>query len=375
MLDTDEWQFLETYETKKFLEEVQDEAFRGLFSGGAYELQARNLRFFDGYSHYLLCNKTPFPDFTLSYISNGENHFYLDGSEHSLELLIGKGAFRLNADNLLDYIGFHSDMTFYPYRKVKFIVDPSHMPYSGASAMRHHFKSLKSQGDFSVKESDEDGCFYVRMPLLYNGETVNGHVQVMKSGEINILEPVKIPLMDGKRDHAPLDYDHLHEKELLQQNLAMITQSEKGQRLWDVVKSYGGTLKFVSGVGSNGLAAGTAGTGYIVAPENVETSSPYQVITMIGVLREMELQLMGQKRPDPHGDWQERMELNFAYNLDILQEICIITEELEAAGVDDILPCFKKSGFERFYGGYKNQQPAEDMIRILGDFFRVQVRE
>lgn len=375
MSDTDEWQLLETYETKKFIEDVRDEAFKGLFEGPDYELWTRNLQFLDGYSHYILCNRGMFPPFALHYISNGDNHYYLDGSEHSLELLIGHGALRLTEDNVLDYIQFHSDVTFYPYRKVKFIIDPARSPYSGASAMSHHFKTLKYHEKFELEDHEDDLCFYVRMPLLYNGETMDGRVQVMKHGEINILEPVKIPLMDGKRDHAPLDYDHLREKELLEQNLEVLLQSEEGKRLWETVESYHGQLKFVSGVGSNGLAVAANATGYIVAPENIETYSPYQVITMIGVLREMELMLMGKKRPDPHGELHEVLEHHVAINLDIFLEICIIVEELVSAGYEEVLRKFKESGFADFYSGYKNRMANEEMARIIAKMYNIKVVE
>ncbi len=374
MLDDTEWRELGTYETQKFIEDVTDPNFAELFNGPAYELWARNLKFFDGYEHYMLSNKSAFPYFTLQYVSNGENHYFLDGSEHPLELLIGKGCLRLTENNIMDYLEFHSDVAFYPYRKVKFITDPTNAPYSGASAMGHHFKTLRYHAKFELQESAEDACFYVTLPVLYNGETIKGRVQVLKTGEINIIEPVNIPLMDGKREHSPLDYDHLQEKELLDQNLAILMQSEEGNRIWETVKSHGGEIKIVSGVGSAAIAPNSQ-LGYIVAPENVETSSPYQVIALAGVLREMELLLMEEKRPDPFEDINEVLEHNIALDLDILRKICIIVDELAEAGFDDILRKFKKSGFETFYSGYKNDLPDEDLGEILGEYFGVKVVE
>lgn len=372
--DEPEWRRLGTYETSKFIEDVKDENFAGLFDGPAYELWARNLRFFDGYEHYMLCNKRMIPHFTLQYISNGENHFFLDGSEHPLELLIQKDALRLTERNVLDYLAFHSDVAFYPYRKVKFITDPTKTPYTGASAMGHHFKTLEYHALLEVRESEEDRCFYVHMPVLYNGDTIDGHVQVLKTGEINILEPVKIPLMDNAREHNPLDYDHVHEKELLHQNLSILCESAEGKRLWETVESYGGEIKVVSGVG--GAAYTVHGTqAFIVVPENLETASPYQVIALAGTLREMELYLMEEERPDPHDELHEVLERNIALNLDILRKICIIVDELGAAGHDEILRKFRKSGFEEFYSGYKNNAPDEDLARILARQLGVKVMD
>ncbi len=373
MPDDTEWRELGTYETKKFVEDVTDPNFADLFNGPAYELWARNLRFFDGYEHYMLSNKSVFPYFTLEYVSNGENHYFLDGSEHPLELLIDKkNCLRLKENNVLAYLEFHSDVTFYPYRKVKFITDPTNTPYSGASSMMHHFKTQRYFENFELQESEEDACFYVTLPVLNNGETVDGRVQILKTGKINIIEPVNIPLMDGKRDHKPLDYDHPQEKELLEQNLAILTQSEEGKRIWETVKSHEGKIKVVSGVGSSAFAP-HAQLGFIVAPENLETSSPYQVIALAGILRDMELQLLDEKRPDPFDDMNEVLERNVALDLDILRKICIIVDELAIAGHEDILRKFKKSGFEEFYSGYKNGVSDSELAGILGQYFGIKV--
>ena len=371
--DDRNWRLLDTYQTQKFLEEVHDEEFAGLFQGPAYELVARNLHFFDGYEHYVLCNRLVFPYFSLHYLSNGENHYFLDGSEHPLEMLVDKESLRLKDDNILEYLQFHSDVTFYPYRKVKFILDPTNTPYSGASAMGHHFKSLKIHAKMGLEYNEKHESFYVRMPVLYNGETVEGYVQVKKTGEITILEPVNVPLMDRSNDHKPLDYDHPHEKELLQQNLDILTKSEEGKRLYETVKSYSGEIRVVSAVGSNGYAAGKQ-LGYILAPERLDTYSPYQVIALAGVLRGMELNLMGRERPDPYEDKHEVVAQNLGLNLDILLELCIIIDELAKAGHDEILTKFKESGFESFYSGYKNDVSDKELLAITAAIFGLDVQ-
>jgi len=372
LFDENDWRLVPTYETQKFIEDVKNDEFIDLFNGPGYELWAKNLRFFDGYEHYLLCNKAVIPYFTLEYVSNGEDHYFLDGSEHPLEFLIGKGALRLNERNILEYLEFHSDVTFYPYRKVKFITDPTNTPYSGASAMGHHFKTLKYHAKMEMEYSDSDQCFFITMPVVYNGETVKGRVQVLKTGEINILEPTNIPLMDKTRDHNPLDYDHPHEQELLQQNLEILQHSAEGKRLYETIDSYGAKLRMVSGVGGNAFAP-NANTAFIVAPENVETYSPYQIIAMAGVFRALEHHLMDEKRPDPFDDINEVLERHCALNLDILLKICIIVDELQEAGFDDILRKFKESGFEELYSAYKNERPESEMVRILGKHMGVKV--
>lgn len=369
-----QWQLLETDKTQKFIDEVKDSDFLVLFEGPAYELWARPLPFLDGYSHYSLSNQSMIPYFTLEYISNEENHYYLDGSEHSLEILIKRDALRLTKDNVMSYIAFHSDIAFYPHRKVKFITDPSHTPYGGASAMAHHFKTLKYQSDMIVSESITEDCFYIDMPLLHNGQTVDGHVQVMKTGQINILEPSYVPLMDQKRDHAPLHYSHPHEEHLLRDNIDILIQSAEGKRLYETILSYNGRLRVISGTGGNGFAPNSS-VGFVVAPQNIETYSPYQVIALAGVLRHMEQHLMDIPRPDPSGPLNDVLEKNCALNLDVLLKICIIADELKDAGFPDVLLKFKQSGFEDLYSAYKNDRPEEEMARLFVDYLGVTYKE
>ncbi|MCB1651551.1 MAG: hypothetical protein KDI46_05800 [Alphaproteobacteria bacterium] len=367
-------QLLDTFETRKFIEAVRDERFAALFDGPSYGLWATELSFLDGYSHYVLANKAVIPYFTLDYISNGSDHYFLDGSEHTLELLCNRGALCLSEDNIFDYLQFFSDMAFYPHRKVKFITDPTHAPYGGAAAMGHHFKALKYHADSSVYYDVGKEAFEVVMPVLYNGETVKGHVQVKKDGEITLLEPVNVPLMDRTRDHVPLDYDHLAEKELLEQNIGVLTLSEEGKRLWETIQNYGGHIRFVSGVGYNAIAT-SAQEAFVIAPENLRAYSPYQLIAIIGVLRDMELQLMGEMRGDPFGDGGEFTEKNCAINLDILLKICTIGDELAEQGYEEVLDRFKRAGFGKIYSGYKNDMDLEYMAELLAEHLGIEVAE
>lgn len=374
MPERPQWVQLDTYACKKFIEDVRDAEFAPLFDGGAFELWERRLRFFDGYYHYSLQNKSIFPYFCLNFISNGDDHFYLDGSEHPLELMIKKGSLRLTEATVMEYIEFHSDVAFYPYRKVKFVTNPYQNPYSGALAIRHHFNALKYHAKFEKTYSEEDESFYIVMPVLYNGETVKGRIQVLKTGEINILEPVNIPLMDGTRDHAPIHYSHPHQKEILQQNIDILIQSEEGKRLYETVQFYGGEVQMMSGVGFNAFAPDTQ-KAYIVSPQNIETYSPYQVLAIAGILRDIELQYLEEKRPDPFEDMQAYYEENMALNLDILLRLCIIVDELYAAGFEEILRKFKKSGYGQIYSDYKNNKNLESSGMFLAQKYGLNIQK
>jgi hypothetical protein len=366
MVTYTEWTELDTYATLKFIEDVRDEDFAPLFESKAYELHARKLGFLSGYSHYVLSNKAMVPYFELDYISNGENHFYLDGSEHPLELLMQRGVLRLSAGNIMDYLQFHSDVAFYPYRKVKFITDPGKTPYSGASAMSHHFKTLKYHNSTDIVESEAEGCFYVTMPVLYNGETVKGHIQVMKNGVINILQPLKIPMMDCMRDHAPLHYSHPHENELLHQNLDILRHSPTGNALIERFLERKDRLIIISGV-EHQIYVPQPGLAYVIVPQNIEAYSPYQVIDFANASKDLDLQADGTYRGEQSDDVDAFIGSNTAYNLEVTVELCRIMEELENTDFADIVQKFRNDGYEGFYSAYKNGADDDALYQIIID--------
>ncbi len=361
-----EWEILEDKETSDFINSVKDPDFADLFEGKNFELHARDLSFFAGYKHYTLFNKAMLPYFPLDYISNGENHYYLDGSEHPLELLSDMQALCLSIENVTAYLDFYSSVTFTPKRRVKFLIDLAHLPYSGASAMGHHFRTLKYSKQAQVRFDEVVRCFYINLPVLHNGETKEGLVQVMENGEINIGEPIKIRLMDRSRQHEPLHYSHPHAAEVLAQNLDVLRQSPTGQALMTASQERKDKVVIMSGV-EHSVFSPCAGKVYVIVPQNIETYSPYQLIDIAGALKDLDLRAQGYARSLPEDDEAGRWGGNAAYNLEIVIELCKITEELVNAGFKEVEEKFRRDGYEDFYSAYKNKADKDIIMDLILD--------
>lgn len=373
--ETPDWQILPPETAKSFLKAVQDEAFSGLFAGDHYELWAKNLVFSDGYSQYSLANQAMMPYFTLDFVSNGENHYYLDGSELPVSLLIEREALRLNTDNILHYLDFFDDVVFDPARKVKFSVHAHDTGHAGPSAMKHHFRTMEYFSELKISHDPKTGHFDLHLPVLLNSESVKGHVQVEESGKITILKPVRADLMDREhQDRRNLRYQHPHEATILDENRAILEKSETGARLLEVADHYGAKIRIITGIGHRAFAP-SAAEAFIVVPYYVERYSPYQLLDLAGVLREVELQLLEEKRPAVTADPDDYTTLNCARNLDVLLYMCKMVEELDAAGYPEILQAFRKSGFEAIYSGYKNQTPLEDLFRVYSELMGIPTKD
>ena len=363
MSDESHWHKLDDLQCAYFVNEVRDEAYAPLFSSKNYTLWRKNLNFLDGYAHYALENRDVIPHFTLDYISNGENHYYLDGSEHPLELLANRGVLDLNTENVIDYLCFFSDVAFYPYRKVKFISDIKHSPYSGASAMKHHFRLQKYLQKIAVTPA-QNGDFAVTLPVVYNGETVKGEVYVAKNGEIHITKPVRISLMDRTRKHEKLHYIHPHSEDVLQANYDILQSSSLGQALIQSTKDHHEKIIIISGM-EHSFFVPPSGNGYVIAPQNIDSYSAYQLFDIIAALKDLELRYERYGRGDPRGEEEEYITDNALYNLEILYTLCTIVFELEEAGFDSIVKRFKRLGYEAIYSAYKNEASKDELYEMF----------
>jgi hypothetical protein len=363
------WTVLDEEKTRKFIAEVRDPEFAELFDGPSYELWGYPLEFFDGYWRYSLNNTSVIPYFSMDYISNGENHYYLDGSEHPIALLLRRGALRLNTENVLDYLDFFDDVVFDPTRKVKFIVDAYDTGYAGASAMGHHFKAIEYTAQRSIDELDDH--FMLTLPALFNGETVQASVRVNKTGEINIVSPYSADLMGRTYDvMQPLRYKHIHSKSIVQENAAIIRRSALGAEMLDFAASKGIQIEPLAGITRK--PSWTDGRkAFLTVPIDVSGSSPYQIIDLAAVLREAELFYfppLEEEAGVPPPNWEEQ---NHGRNLDILLTLCRIVEELEGAGYSLALEKLRGMGLERLYTGYKNGLPLEQLMDIYAEIYEV----
>lgn len=362
------WEILPPEQTQKFIKDVRSEAHASLFDGKYYELWAYELPFLDGYSRYRLDDIGAIPPFSMDYISNGENHYYLDGSAHPVMLLIQIDAFRLKKESVLSYLDFFDDVVLDPRRKAKFIIDAYDTGYAGAQAMEHHFKAINYTDKREIAEFDT--FFILKIPILYNGETFFGSVRIEKTGKIIIESPIHADLTghDFNTLH-PLRYTHPHGKALLHANSEILKISPLGKEMLDFAASYQIDLTFVSGITRQGFNVRGKRV-FITAPCDISTASPYQVIDLAGALRESEIiQMTGDRQEKFPPDADGFAEENHGRNLDILLTLCKIGKELEDNGCADVLQILRKAGLGPLYSGYISGRGLEELMDIYAETY------
>ncbi|MCC6597323.1 MAG: hypothetical protein IT559_00850 [Alphaproteobacteria bacterium] len=368
MREHSKWECLSPEQTRKFVDEVSDPGFAPLFAGKHYELWAYGLSFLEGYSRYRLSNTGLIPDYNLDYISNGENHYYLDGSAHPVILLIQRDAFRLRKENVLSYLDFFDDVVFDPEQKVKFIVDAYDTGYAGATAMEHHFKAIDYTSRREIEEFEH--YFLLKIPVLFNGETIRGDVRIEKSGHITINAPVLAELTAQNFNmQQPLRYAHPHNEALLKENSAALEKAPSGKMMMDFARNYHIDIKFISGITRQGFITYDRKI-FIAAPCDIKTYAPYQAVDLAGALRDCEInQMTGDRQSKFPPEIDGHAEENHGRNLDILLTWCKMGDELNDLGDLEFLRVLRKAGMEPLYNGYKDNLSLETLMDIYAAIY------
>jgi len=369
MIETeDDWTECDDEALQRFMTEVKSDEFPSLFSGPHFKLYKKPLSFYDGYEFYALSNQCMIPFYEMYFLSNGENHQYLDGTIFPFQALINLEAMSLTLDNVEDYLEFYFRFVFYPNRKILYIKDPNDSPYLGASAMRHHFKTLQYDAQRQIEHDSESQAFHLTAPVLHNGKTVQGHITVYESGIIEVLDPEHFTLLDNSIDDAAPSYIHPHEKEVLENNKEILTLSEEGNRLLSLLSEYGIKLRIVAGIPHCGFAI-SAKEAFIIVPAYQVEGNGYQAIDMATALREAEHYIIKEPRPDAKEDDVTFLHGNLEANLDVIVKLCIIAEECEKQGNSEVLNRLRRMGYERIYSGHKDGESFEALFEHYKDFY------
>ncbi len=349
-----EWTKFSAEDTQKFISEVRSKDFPALFDCSHYELFKKPLGFYDGYSLYALSNQIMIPFYEMYYLSNGENHQYLDGTIFAFQALNNLEAIALREDNVEAYLAFYFSNIYDPACKINFITDPRKNAYSSARAMRHHFQAIQHHNARLVYYRDEERCFYVRAPLLYNGETVQGEIVVSRMGVITVKSPMEMRVLDNSIDDAVPSYLHPHEKQILEENRDILHESAEGRRLLGTVIEHNIKLRIVAGIPHCGFALNKQEV-FIVVPAYQERGNEYQAIDMAIGIKECEQFIVGDIRPEQDKESDLFYKGHNEANLDTLLNLCIIAEECKNQGQDGFLKTFRKMGFGPIYSGYKDK--------------------
>ncbi len=355
------WKQLQASDALTFLDAVRAQDHPLLFEPSLCDVFLHPLDFFDGYDLIRISNKYSPPFVLLDFMSNGENHYYLDGSDHAFQTVCKQGSVRLNAENVLQYIDFYFSYVYERGNSLVFIRDPQNTNFKGSDGMGVHFKAIQKHASVRVEWNEAEGVFVIRVPLLYQDKTREGVLHVDKaSGRINVLEPLSVRFLDAPQGYETLRYIHPHEASILEQTKTLLFKSGTGQRLIKIADEKDVVMRVL---GSPNYQAFTSNKPmiYMLMPAAQHTADYHQALILAGALRDAEQILGNFPRPSFEEPPEIYFSINYDKNLNVLMEICKIVEELD---VPEALAAMRRIGIEDIYRGYKKGAEPDEMLQI-----------
>lgn len=358
-----DWKQLDQVAATEFLDAVRDSDNSILFEPTLCDVFSHPLDFFDGYDLLRISNKYSPPFMIFDYLSNGDNHYYLDGSDDAFQTLCQQTSVRLTEDNVLDFIDMYFSYVYERGNSIVFIRDAQNTNFKGSDGMGVHFKAIQKMERVSVSWSDDDDAFVIRTPLLYQEQTREGLIHVSKNGRIDVLEPLKVSFLDTPKAFETVKLEHPKADAILDQAKSLLEKSEGAKRLLKIAEEKNVDIRIISSPNYQAVTINKP-TIYLFMPAAQFTADYHQALQIVGALRDMEQIFGGYPRPALNDDEAVYFAVSYDKNLNLLCEICKIVDEFENLNLPEVQAAMRRLGIEDIYSGYKNGASPEKMLEI-----------
>jgi hypothetical protein len=143
--------------------------------------------FYDGVSLFKVTNFASLPSFTFEYLGDGTFFQYLDGTETPIYAVNDKGALRLTAGSVIDYLAFFfSHVTGEDGDETLLVKNPHDMPMLDSLDPGAYDAVIRGHQPAQVKDQD-DGGFVVSADIYDSGQLSRAQIAVSPSGRVVIL--------------------------------------------------------------------------------------------------------------------------------------------------------------------------------------------
>jgi len=338
---SDQWRELPLNDAIQFLDNVRDSDHGILFEASVCKVFLHPLDFFDGYDLIRISNQYSQPFMLLDYVSNGENNYYLDGSDHAFQTLCAQKSVRLTEDNVLQYLDIYFS---YVYERGNTVVYIRHFEDYEPSLRQH-----------------EDGYFIIHTRLIYQDEIRDAIVHVHQNGQIDITSPANVSFLDAPKGHEKITSIHPREKDILEQTKALMSSSETAQEYIQNINDHKIDIRVFS---SPNYQATTFNKPiiYLFMPAAQLTADYHQALILGGAMHDAGQIMGGYKRPSVDEDEVVFFDINHDKNLKLIVGICKIAEELEEQDIQDAVIAIENLGLGSVYRGFKDNIAAADLM-------------
>lgn len=325
------WSQLDPKQSAEFLKAVTGNGDPIFFEPSLCEVHELPLTFFDGYSLIRIVNKHSIPYLLLDYLSNGEQHYYLDGSERAFHNVNAQGAIHLDETNVLGYIDMFISYVYERGNSLLFLRD------------------AEAKASISTPVYDEaNGHFKITLPLLYQEQRVMADIEVTVDGKIFVRAPLEVSFLTTLHPDAANPYLHPHEAQIIEQSKSLLSTTETGQKLMQTAAE----IHVMGSPNYHGFITNDRKI-YLMMPAAEQSAKYTQALLLAGYLANAVQILDGYQYPHHAVDKDLYLAVNYGKNLDMLLEMCRMVNELEAQNNPEGLNTLTRFGLGAFYEGFK----------------------
>ncbi|MGB0719846.1 MAG: hypothetical protein ACPGRX_05205 [Bdellovibrionales bacterium] len=358
------WQKQDDDAALAFLNAVRDADNPVLFEPSVCEIYKHPLPFYDGYDLIRIVNRysPPFPLF--DYLSNGENHFYLDGSDAALQTICARGSVTLDAHNVLQYIDLYLSYVYERGNSLVYIRDPQDTGFKGSDAMGVHFQAIKQHRNVNVTWNVGESCYEITAPLLYQDKAVESLVQVNKAGRIRVVKPVRVDFLNTPENTDCAALAHPRAQAIVEQCVTMLDSVPTGKQLLQLIEDHDIGISVISAPNIQAFAVNKPMV-YLLTPAAQQTADYYQALVLAGALHDAGQIVNGYKRPSIDEPDQLLFDIQYDKNLKLIIAVCRIVDEFLDINIHEPLNILRRLGLQEVYAGYR----AGMTMRALFDVY------
>ena len=182
-----QWHRLDTEKTESFLAAIAAMGGPSMFNAQNSEAKCMRLPFFENIQLYRITNHTSLPIFSMDFLGNGTDFFYLDGTEAPFQKAFSLCKPEINEINLASYLQFYffnvlqEDGEIYPVFARSPIPD---LDDQNIHATRQDVPD--NAYVFDTQRKDENN-FHAECTLFYDGGLMTGAMDISDQGHVEIV--------------------------------------------------------------------------------------------------------------------------------------------------------------------------------------------
>jgi len=185
-----QWIRLERSDARAVLEKIGSREDAIVFSKEVTDVSYRSTQFYTKYKVYKLTNYATMPVFSMTYLSNGENFYTLDGLANPIYTVNELDPITLTERNVVLYLEFFFENVQGSEGEVFLIKGPKEMPFFETLPLAQQQEIINTFKPVRVNPiaKDENISFEVTATLHYGDSIIETNIFVNHDGKITFTE-------------------------------------------------------------------------------------------------------------------------------------------------------------------------------------------